>query len=271
MKYANGNTVTGTWKDDMLNGNVTYTWKNGDVYKGDYLRGQRSGQGVMTWANKNRYEGKFQYDFANGQGKFFKNDVLFFEGDFSGGTTSTYGKNWILDDGTLAKRTIYSDGSLFELYFPDGRIFYGAIKNIGNYMPTKEIEPQEGYMLYPDGKQIIGQWEKGELKKTSSVMNLKMNNAVYDYVKGKAFYGYKKYADAIKSFNTAESQNCKEDSLRLYRGLSYFSISKNDSAIIDIGAYLKKVPKSKEALEYRAKSFLPKKIQHPDWQIWIPT
>jgi hypothetical protein len=77
MKYANGNTVTGTWKDDMLNGNVTYTWKNGDVYKGDYLKGQRSGQGVMTWANKNRYEGKFQYDFANGQGKFFKNDVLF--------------------------------------------------------------------------------------------------------------------------------------------------------------------------------------------------
>lgn len=165
----------------------------------------------------------------------------------------------MLENGTLAKRTIYQDGSLFEIYYPDGSNYFGSIKDIGNYMSANDIEPKEGYMLYPDGTMKMGEWEKGHLKKLQFSIKFKMTDAVLEYVKGLAQHRFQKYADAIKSFNTAASKNCKEDSLSIYRGIAYYNIAKYDSAITDFGTFLKKFKKSKKALDFRSKTFFAKK------------
>jgi tetratricopeptide (TPR) repeat protein len=83
-----------------------------------------------------------------------------------------------------------------------------------------------------------------------------MTEALPDYVKGRIYYAYKKYDDALKSFNKAIALNLKEDSVFLYRGAAYYNLKKYDSAKADLSQLLKKQAKNKEGLTWRAQVLL---------------
>ncbi|MFZ1533549.1 MAG: tetratricopeptide repeat protein, partial [Chitinophagaceae bacterium] len=280
--FNGGDKYTGEWKDDKINGEGVYTWKNGDtytgsfkadmmsgkgkkvyqdgiIYEGEWSSGVYVGTGVLSWPNKNKYEGKFVAGIPSGNGKFYRNNKLFFEGYFDGTSTYSTAKNWLLKDGTYARRTIYTDGSFFEIWYPDNSVFFGSIKDPGYNGSIADIQPNEGFMLSAGGKVVVGKWENKIIKVPTYTFTLKMSDAVPDYVKGRALLAYKKNADALIAFNKAISQNIKEDSVYLFRGTTYAGLNKHDSALLDLNTLLKKQPKSKEGLTWRAKVFAAKK------------
>ena len=280
--YKGGDKYIGEWKDDKINGEGVYTWKNGDsytgsfrgdvmsgkgkkiyqdgtIYEGDWSNGVYAGTGLWSWPNKNKYEGKFVAGNPSGNGKFYRNDKLFFEGSFDGTSTYSSAKNWILKDGTYARRTTFSDGSFFEIWFPDNSVFFGSINEIGYYGSIAEIQPKEGFLLNPSGKIMVGKVENKTIKNPGYTYTIKMSEAVPDYVKGRALFAYKKNAEALVAFNKAIAQNIKEDSVYLYRGIVYSNLKKADSALMDMTQMLKKQPKNKDALTWRAKIRLTNK------------
>jgi tetratricopeptide (TPR) repeat protein len=193
---------------------------------------------------------------ASGKGSFYRNGVLFYEGNFSGTGTSSTSTTWLLADGRFARRTTYTDGSIFEIWHPDQSMFIGSIIDIGYYGSISDIKPREGSLLYATGKVISGKWDNGTIKQPTYQYQMKMSEAVPEYVKGRIYYAYKKYADALKSFHKAIAGNLKEDSVYLFRGAAYYSLTKYDSARADLTTLLKKQAKNKEGLTWRAKTLL---------------
>lgn len=61
------------------------------------------------------------------------------------------------------------------------------------------------------------------------------------------------------AFSKAIAQNIKEDSVYLFRGAAYTNLAKYDSALADMTQLLKKQPKSKDGLTWRAKIYTSKK------------
>lgn len=51
MKYSNGETYDGEWKEGIFDGQGTYTWLNGSSYSGGYRRGEEDGKGTFTDGN----------------------------------------------------------------------------------------------------------------------------------------------------------------------------------------------------------------------------
>lgn len=127
-------------------------YKDGSVYEGSWLFGLYSGKGVLSWPNKNRYEGNFSTGVALGNGAFYRNGVLLFEGNFNGTSTYSTATTWLLTDGRFARRTTYTDGSIFEIWHPDQSMFIGSIIDIGYNGSISEIKPREGSLLYATGK-----------------------------------------------------------------------------------------------------------------------
>lgn len=275
FRFNKDDTYEGNWKESKLNGYGVYTWKNGDIYTGAFSNNQRSGKGklvykdgtvyegnwandlysgdgLLSWPNKNRYEGKFFSGMAEGAGKFYRNGTLFYEGYFDGTNTYSSSKVWLLRDGRFARRTRYSDGSIFEIWNPDMSMFIGVINDLNIYDLIDWISPKEGALLMPDGKVVSGEWENGNIKKLNYQYKMKMTEGLPDYIKGRIFYAYKKYDDALKSFNKAVGLGIKEDSVYLYRGGANYQLKRYDSAKADLSLLLKKQPKSKEGLSWRA-------------------
>lgn len=182
--------------------------------------------------------------------------MLFYEGYFDGTSSYSSSKVWLLKDGRFARRNNYSDGSIFEIWYPDMSMYVGTIKYIGTYDPIDAMTPLEGAMLLADGKVVSGDWENGIIKKVNYQHKMKMTQGIYDYVKGRIYFAYKKYDDALKSFNKAIGLTVIEDSVYLYRGGAYYQLKKYDSAKADLSMLLKKQPKSKDGLNWRAQTLI---------------
>ena len=114
----------GDFEDDKFNGDGTYTWPDGSVYKGEWKDNQSHGYGVHTqpdgseydgewkddlphgtgvgsWANGERYDGEFECAQRHGQGTLYlggENEGDRFVGEF---------RNDKMHDGVLSKE----DGS----------------------------------------------------------------------------------------------------------------------------------------------------------------
>jgi tetratricopeptide (TPR) repeat protein len=114
---------------------------------------------------------------------------------------------------------------------------------------------RNGYMLQPNGKYYTGEWKNDSLKKTISTGKYQPGDAGTCYMKGLAFYTYKKYTDAQLNFGKAIEKGYKDDSAYLYRAASFLNNNRNDSAITWLNRYLAKKAKDKTALLYRARAY----------------
>ena len=94
MTFPNGDIYEGEWKENVINGEGSYTYKKtGDIYSGSWVNGKKSGEGIYefskdssmmkgTWEDGNiksgswilknagSYEGEFKLGRPYGAGKF---------------------------------------------------------------------------------------------------------------------------------------------------------------------------------------------------------
>ena len=68
MKYTSGDSYTGYFEHDELDGNGDYCWQDGDYYSGMWSKNKMQGYGIMKYGNGDKYKG----NFLNGEyeGKF---------------------------------------------------------------------------------------------------------------------------------------------------------------------------------------------------------
>lgn len=93
IKYDNGNSYTGDWKDGNFNGKGTYKWKVGNSYTGDYVNGNREGKGTYTWAEGSYLIGEFKNNKPHGKCTEYRKDrTKAFEGTYVNGKAEGYGK-----------------------------------------------------------------------------------------------------------------------------------------------------------------------------------
>ena len=56
---------SGSWEDDLKQGQGVQTYANGDKYSGSWDNGKRNGEGVLTSANGDVYSGNWKDDFKH--------------------------------------------------------------------------------------------------------------------------------------------------------------------------------------------------------------
>ena len=66
--YADGNKYVGEWKDDKKSGQGTFTFASGNKYVGEWKDNSRNGQGTFTFASGNKYVGELMNGNFHGQG-----------------------------------------------------------------------------------------------------------------------------------------------------------------------------------------------------------
>ena len=79
MNYPSG-TFVGEWKDNLRNGQGTYKWTNGDVYKGKWLEDKRHGLGQYTWKDGSIYKGNYSHGIRSGYGIYYYVNGSIYEG-----------------------------------------------------------------------------------------------------------------------------------------------------------------------------------------------
>ena len=60
ITYSNGDVYEGTFKNDMRNGQGTYTFANGERYVGSFRDNQLSGERTYAWPSGKTYTGRFE-------------------------------------------------------------------------------------------------------------------------------------------------------------------------------------------------------------------
>lgn len=68
MRYANGDSFKGAFKNDVPEGTGTYTFATGTTYTGDVAKGTFEGKGVQVKPNGETYEGEFLGGLPHGMG-----------------------------------------------------------------------------------------------------------------------------------------------------------------------------------------------------------
>ncbi|EKX42803.1 hypothetical protein GUITHDRAFT_140954 [Guillardia theta CCMP2712] len=68
MHFQSGPTVTGRFKDGVLQGSGMTQWPDGSYYHGEMKDNKRHGYGTYEWADGTKYEGEYKDDLRNGQG-----------------------------------------------------------------------------------------------------------------------------------------------------------------------------------------------------------
>ena len=91
LYYINGDTYEGQLVDELKSGSGTLTLKNGDVYTGSFENDLKSGTGEAQLSNGNSYEGQFREDHLSGTGRYEYADGATYEGEFIEGKRNGQG------------------------------------------------------------------------------------------------------------------------------------------------------------------------------------
>ncbi|HMU10894.1 MAG TPA: hypothetical protein PKC54_12860 [Ferruginibacter sp.] len=163
VRFADGSSYTGEWKDSLRHGNGTYLWANGNKYTGQWKNGLREGQGI-----KYDKEGKILQEGTWVKGIFTTSDNMTFYGDEKVLTypQGTY-TGQVLDDRPhgfgIMKYTsgVESEGEWrygtmtgWGVYrFPNGNIYEGTFNN----------NPEgHGILVFTNGNYYEGEWKAGK-------------------------------------------------------------------------------------------------------------
>ena len=112
FQFQNGETYEGSYKDNKTEGIGKGIYENGDTYEGSYREGKREGFGKYIFKNGNIYEGMEGNNNANGKGKLTFSNGNYIESDFVDGKANGEGKYF--KDGKLYT-TIFSNGKAADL------------------------------------------------------------------------------------------------------------------------------------------------------------
>lgn len=85
LTLKNGDTVTGEFSEDVLNGHAEYHFANGDVFVGTFFNNVKEGEGKYVYADGETYEGGFHLDVRHGKGKMTKPDGTSYDGGYEMG------------------------------------------------------------------------------------------------------------------------------------------------------------------------------------------
>ena len=100
--WANGNTYTGDWRDDVPHGRGRFTVPDGGYHEGEWRNGKANGLGVAVWRNKSRYNGDWCDGKLEGRGTLILANGNRYEGEWRGTKMSGQG------------RGMWTDGSTYE-------------------------------------------------------------------------------------------------------------------------------------------------------------
>jgi hypothetical protein len=82
MRFQNGNSYTGEWREDHFEGTGKYVWADGRTYEGRFTRDKMQGRGLAYWPDGRVYIGEWMGDVRDGHGIFSLADKRVFEGVF---------------------------------------------------------------------------------------------------------------------------------------------------------------------------------------------
>jgi hypothetical protein len=140
IKYKNGNSYIGEWKNNLYHGRGTLKFPNGDILiiegsftngkldqkncdihyqSGNYYNGEiiikkgmiisyiRHGYGNMKFSDGTRYEGFWNNDMFHGEGKLDLNNDDYYEGNFENGLFHLHGKYISIKNMTIYEGEFY--------------------------------------------------------------------------------------------------------------------------------------------------------------------
>eukprot|EP01126_Amoeba_proteus_P044985 TRINITY_DN5022_c0_g1_i3.p1 TRINITY_DN5022_c0_g1~~TRINITY_DN5022_c0_g1_i3.p1 ORF type:complete len:197 (+),score=55.97 TRINITY_DN5022_c0_g1_i3:344-934(+) len=83
MSYTDGRIYTGTWKNDLWNGNGNLVTKY-YTYTGAFVRGLFEGKGRIEYSDECVYDGYFKNNLRHGKGKLIRKTgyLIFYDGDW---------------------------------------------------------------------------------------------------------------------------------------------------------------------------------------------
>lgn len=158
MKFESGERYNGEWKEDLMDGEGTYTWLDDTKYKGRFKQGMREGKnGEYDDPQGLKYKGEFFADKFYGFGEAEWADGRSYQGGWKDGRQHGYGK------------FIFAKNSKFENYI--GNWNEGQIYNEGR-LAMKNGDTYEGefegngirhgfgeYIWYSAGLCYRGEWK----------------------------------------------------------------------------------------------------------------
>ena len=106
--FQTGDLYEGEFKDDKINGQGTYIWKNKCQYTGEFKNGEMNGEGKFTWPNGSEYEGDYVKGIREGFGTFTWSNGKVFKGVFKRGKPKGKG---IVEYGGIKYNAFYQNGS----------------------------------------------------------------------------------------------------------------------------------------------------------------
>ena len=131
-RQGGGESLLGTWVDNLLHGHGVRSMASGEVYAGEWCAGQPHGYGTLRAANLDEYEGEWRAGERFGEGtqrRSASNDVL-------------VGK-WISDEMTGHGQQLGASGESYE----------------GNFAHSQR--DGDGRCVYPNGSHFVGEWRGG--------------------------------------------------------------------------------------------------------------
>jgi hypothetical protein len=131
VNLSNGDTYTGTMKDNKRHGVGKYEFVGGAVYEGDFVDGKRTGRGTYTSADGDVYEGDWLDGDRTGKGTY-----TFANGD-------VYEGDWLDGDRTGKGTYTSADGDVYEGVWLEGKRHGPGI--------LKTVKGEEFKQTYRDG------------------------------------------------------------------------------------------------------------------------
>jgi len=130
-------TYSGTWVNDLFDGQGELKWKNGDKFNGQFKKGIISGRGTFVWSDGRKYIGQMFNRKAHGSGTmtYAPNDAKF---------RVSYKGQWRNDNWNGNGFLVLSFGDKYSGSFRDN-FFEG-----------------NGTYSFADGNKYTGQWKEGK-------------------------------------------------------------------------------------------------------------
>ena len=184
--WHTGESYTGTWENDIMNGSGKMKWPGLGEYEGDFVKGKREGHGTFTWTYEGTpedgapllFEGDWAADKIGKSGTLILNGIGTYEGEFSrqvrnGTGTFTwlngdiYSGKWANDAITGAGVLTLADGTVLDGTFSKGTLTKGTITYavIGGtaVRPVQGGKAQDSVSItYQDGTVVTGKLKSYE-------------------------------------------------------------------------------------------------------------
>lgn len=164
MRYENGDSLKGQWREFLFTGNGKLTLQNGSIYEGDWLNGKLHGTGKLTQPDGNILSGSFKNDQFTGTGTlilsgnirytgelsnslpFGKGIAYYPNGDTLNGTWTQGGDLGYVFNGKAKKKGAKSVDETGSFYFEEGNFVNGTLNGQGTkvfpLLLTTQLSPE---------------------------------------------------------------------------------------------------------------------------------